>query len=67
MASSADDDSLTLEEPKVAFSSHLPDDEHLYILDAVPMLGAPRTMIIPERYRRELPPLPSILALAWPA
>jgi hypothetical protein len=47
-----------------AFSTYLPDDGYVYILAAVPELGTPETMIIPEKYRRELPPLPSILNLA---
>jgi hypothetical protein len=52
---------------KVAFSRHLPDDRYFYVLEALPMVGEPRTLIIPEKYRREFPPLPSILDLTHTA
>jgi hypothetical protein len=42
---------------------HLPDDQQVYVMDAINWLGEPKTLIIPERYRREFPPLPSILDL----
>jgi hypothetical protein len=47
----------------IRFSMHLPDDQHIYILDAQGWLGEPKTWIIQEKWRRELPPLPSILDL----
>jgi hypothetical protein len=52
---------------KVAFSMHLPDDRYFYVLEALPMVGSPRTLIIPEKFRREFPPLPSILDLTHSA
>jgi hypothetical protein len=48
---------------KVTFSSYLPDDHSAYVLAAVPSLGTVRTLVIPERWRRDLPPLPSVLDL----
>src|SRR5262245_43151567 len=51
---------------KVAFSKHLPDDQYGYRLAAMPDMGTPATLILPEKYRREFPPLPSILDLTYP-
>jgi hypothetical protein len=51
---------------KVCFSAHLPDDQSAYVLEAIPWLGSPRTLIVPERWLRELAPLPSILDLTRP-
>jgi len=51
---------------KVAFSRHLPDDQFMYVLAAVPEWGSPATLLMPERWKQDLPPLPSILDLANP-
>jgi hypothetical protein len=45
---------------EIRFSIHLLDDAPVVIVDAVPEFGVPKTWIIPEQYRRELPPLPLI-------
>jgi len=46
---------------QVRFSAHLPDDRHAYVMAPVPWLGQPATLILPEAWRRHLPPLPRLL------
>jgi hypothetical protein len=46
---------------QVRFCAHLPDDDHAYVMAAIPWLNQPATLILPERWRRELPPLPRLL------
>jgi hypothetical protein len=46
---------------QVRFSLHLPDDGHAYVMAAIPWLDQPATLILPEAWRRHLPPLPRLL------
>jgi hypothetical protein len=51
---------------QVRFSAHLPDDDHVYILAGSLWLSQPTTMLIPEAWRRHLPPLPRLLTREEP-